>query len=184
MTTETKRATLPALAAFVRRAAPPAAARARAAAAILDTIGVTLAGAAEPAEEADDNAPRFRILVADGDVGTRDLVARTLAPLKVEVLSAADSKAALKLAARETVDIIVADLELARVSGFAALSGLRNRRGRNAATPVLALVHNADDELYDQVMEQGFHGLVAKPFSPSELVSAIAHALAVAGEAA
>ena len=49
MTTETKRATLPALAAFVRGATPPPAARARAATAILDTIGVTLAGAAEPA---------------------------------------------------------------------------------------------------------------------------------------
>ena len=49
MTTEMKRATLPALAAFVRTATPPAEARARAATAILDTIGVTLAGAAEPA---------------------------------------------------------------------------------------------------------------------------------------
>ena len=49
MTTEAKRATLPALAAFVRGAVPPADARSRAAMAILDTIGVTLAGAVEPA---------------------------------------------------------------------------------------------------------------------------------------
>jgi 2-methylcitrate dehydratase PrpD len=46
------RATLPALAAFVTSASPPATARARAAAAILDTIGVTLAGASEPASRA------------------------------------------------------------------------------------------------------------------------------------
>jgi signal transduction histidine kinase/ActR/RegA family two-component response regulator len=138
--------------------------------------------ATEPAEEADETIPRIRILVADGDVHTRELVARILAPLGVEVLSAADGEAALKLAAREPVDIIFADLELAKVSGHAALRRLRSQRGRNAATPVLALAHAADEALYAQVMEEGFHGLLAKPFSPSELVSAIAHALVVDGE--
>lgn len=49
MTTATANATLSALAAFVCGGAPPPLARARAAAAILDTVGVTLAGAAEPA---------------------------------------------------------------------------------------------------------------------------------------
>ena len=48
MTVDT-RSTTARLGAFVFSAAPPAAARARAAAALLDTIGVTLAGASEPA---------------------------------------------------------------------------------------------------------------------------------------
>jgi CheY-like chemotaxis protein len=47
---------------------------------------------------------------------------------------------------------------------------------------VLALAHTTDEALFAQVMEEGFHGLLAKPFSPPELVSAIAHALAVGGE--
>ena len=46
------RSTLGALASFVTSAAPPPLARARAAAAFLDTIGVTLAGASEPAGQA------------------------------------------------------------------------------------------------------------------------------------
>jgi 2-methylcitrate dehydratase PrpD len=45
------RPTIVALANFVVRARPPAAARARAAAAVLDTVGVTLAGASQPAAE-------------------------------------------------------------------------------------------------------------------------------------
>jgi PAS domain S-box-containing protein len=138
--------------------------------------------ASEPAEVADETAPRFRILVADGDVDTHELVARALAPLRVEVLYAADGEAALKLAAREPVDLIVTNLELAKISGHAALRRLRSQRGRNAATPVLALAHTTDEALFAQVMEEGFHGLLAKPFSPPELVSAIAHALAVGGE--
>jgi 2-methylcitrate dehydratase PrpD len=45
-------AALPAMAAFAASASPPPAARGRAAAAILDTVGVTLAGAPEPASRA------------------------------------------------------------------------------------------------------------------------------------
>jgi len=51
-TTRAGTTTLPALAAFVTSASPPPAARARAATAILDTIGVALAGASEPASRA------------------------------------------------------------------------------------------------------------------------------------
>ena len=49
MTMQTDRATLTRLAVFIGGGSPPELARARASAAILDTVGVTLAGAAEPA---------------------------------------------------------------------------------------------------------------------------------------
>jgi 2-methylcitrate dehydratase PrpD len=49
MTIDTGRAALPRLSTFATDAAPPPLARTRAAAAILDTVGVTLAGASEPA---------------------------------------------------------------------------------------------------------------------------------------
>ena len=53
MSTETKPvSSIPALAAFVTAASPPREARLRAATAILDTVGVALAGAAEPASRA------------------------------------------------------------------------------------------------------------------------------------
>ena len=61
MTIETAASTLPALGAFVTRGSPPAAARLRAARAILDTVGVTLAGAVEPASRAVQN-----VIGADG----------------------------------------------------------------------------------------------------------------------
>ena len=68
MSIETGRATLPALAAFVTTASPPRAAQARAATAILDTVGVTLAGASETASRivqdvmADDRGDACSIL--------------------------------------------------------------------------------------------------------------------------
>jgi 2-methylcitrate dehydratase PrpD len=52
MSIDTARGTLTALASFVTSAAPPSLARTRAASAFLDTVGVTLAGASEPAARA------------------------------------------------------------------------------------------------------------------------------------
>jgi 2-methylcitrate dehydratase PrpD len=72
MTIETSRAALAMLSAFATGATPPPLARARAAAAILDTIGVTLAGAAEP-------AGRIVQQVIAGDGGDACTVAGTAA---------------------------------------------------------------------------------------------------------
>jgi 2-methylcitrate dehydratase PrpD len=57
----TRLSTIPALAAFATDSAPPPEARRRAAAAILDTVGVALAGASEPASRAVQN-----VIAADG----------------------------------------------------------------------------------------------------------------------
>ena len=135
------------------------------------------------AEEPEKIAARFRVLVADTDSDARELIARALAPLNMEVLSAADDETARKLAAREPVDLVVADLELARTSGRTGFRRVRGRGGRKAAAPVIALAEAADDALYAEVLAEGFHGLVAKPLSRSELVSAIALALAVSSSA-
>jgi 2-methylcitrate dehydratase PrpD len=70
MTVEFTRATTARLAEFVGAGAPPARARVRAAAALLDTIGVTLAGAGEPAARivratiADDGPGSFVVIGA------------------------------------------------------------------------------------------------------------------------
>ena len=136
---------------------------------------------AAPTTEAFDDdkpAPRLRVVVAHADEEISRLVATALAPLKVEVLTVPDGEAALKLAARGDVDIILADLRVARASG-PALAGLGRRRGRHARVPVLALSPRTDDALHAQVLEEGFRGLVTTPFTPSELTSAITHAFAL-----
>ena len=135
---------------------------------------------AAPTTEAfdhEESAPRLRIVVAHADEEISKLVAKSLAPLKVEVLTAPDGDAAFKLAARGGVDVILADLQLARTSA-ATLKKLGRRRGRHARVPVLVLAAVTDDALYAQVLKEGFSGLVATPFTPSDLTSAITHAFA------
>jgi len=135
---------------------------------------------AAPATEAfddDESASRLRILVAHADEEISKLVAAALAPLKVEVSTASDGETAFKLAARGGIDVILADLELVRMGG-ATLWRVGHRGGRQPRIPVVALSSTANDALYAKVLEEGFQGMVATPFTPSDLRSAIIHAFA------
>ena len=135
--------------------------------------------AAPATEVLDDHedTPRLHVLVAHADEQISKLVATALAPLKVEVSTACDGATAFKLAARGDIDVILADLDLMGEGG-ATLRGLGRRRGRHARIPVVALSSTADDALYAKVLDEGFQGMVATPFTPLDLTSAITHAFA------
>jgi hypothetical protein len=122
--------------------------------------------------------PRLRVLVADSDAAVREMVVRSLRDLDAEVLTAGDRDEALKLAAGESLDLILMEFE-SPTHAAALLRRLRRKR-RLSTTPVLALSAAPDHLAPDEATRAGFQGLIAKPFSPSELISAIAHALAVA----
>jgi 2-methylcitrate dehydratase PrpD len=118
--------TLEQIARFIRSARPPSEARARAAAAILDTIGVALAGAMEPAARA------VHAVIADGGaVGCRVWGTRQTAPAPDAALANGTAAHALdyddmcfvSLAhpSAPLVPAVIATGELAGASGRAAL---------------------------------------------------------------
>jgi CheY-like chemotaxis protein len=147
-------------------------------------VPAPVSAAREVEPEAPAPQPRIRILVADGEAGLADIVADWIGSTNAEVVSAADGEAALKVAARESFDVILINLALPGKDGRTALRQLRARRGPNLATPVLALAGPGDDTTPEAAMEEGFDGLVSKPMSKIEVVSAVIHALALARGAA
>ena len=78
----------------------------------------------------------FKILVAEDDGGAARLMLDTLADAGYETLLARDGLQALELVSQRHVDLLVLDLMLPRLDGFAALTQLR-RAG--SALPVLVL---------------------------------------------
>lgn len=78
----------------------------------------------------------FRILVAEDDRGTQRLMQDTLADAGYEPILAADGQQALELLACRHVDLMVVDVMMPRLDGFALLSRLR-RSG--SQMPVLIL---------------------------------------------
>ena len=82
------------------------------------------------------------------------------------------------MAAEWPYDVILMDMRMPRLDGVGALRRIRDERGLNAETPILAFTADADDSLADHRKGLGFDGLVPKPIDSGKLVAAVAAAAA------
>jgi DNA-binding response OmpR family regulator len=111
------------------------------------------------------------LLLAEDDEGSRTALARSLERYGYRVLEASDGEAALRLfaAARGEVDLVVLDIGMPRLDGYAVLSRLR----QTSDVPVIMLTGRGEE--VDRVvgLELGADDYVLKPYSLRELVARI-----------
>jgi two-component system response regulator RegX3 len=111
------------------------------------------------------------LLLAEDDEASRTALARSLERYGYRVLEAADGEAALRLfsAARGDVDLVVLDVGMPRLDGYAVLSRLR----QTSDVPVIMLTGRGEE--VDRVvgLELGADDYVLKPYSLRELVARI-----------
>jgi CheY-like chemotaxis protein len=69
------------------------------------------------------------------------------------------------------------DLRMPKLDGMAALKMIRQGRGCNSSTPVLAFTADIDDGTTGALLAAGFDGVVSKPLMPEMLVRAVTAAL-------
>ena len=109
-----------------------------------------------------------RILVVDDSPMMLKLVKDTLERGGFEVLTALSGKEALKLLDRTQVDLIITDVMMPEMDGY-ALTQLLRRRPDTAHLPILMLT--AQDSLDAKVkgFQAGVDDYLTKPFDPTEL---------------
>jgi CheY-like chemotaxis protein len=118
----------------------------------------------------DDGADRPLILVVDDDPGIRQILVKTFQqlPIACRVQTASDGVEALESVQREAPELIVLDVMMPRMDGFAVCERLRGNV-RTAFIPVLMLTANADEMSRTRGFLVGTDDYVAKPFSFPEL---------------
>jgi two-component system, OmpR family, response regulator MprA len=111
-----------------------------------------------------------RLLVVDDDPDVRDSLRRALGYAGYAVATAANGADALTSVARSPVDLIIMDLLMPMLDGFAACRALRDR-GND--TPILVLT--AKDAIDDRVegLESGADDYLVKPFALRELLARV-----------
>ena len=117
-------------------------------------------------------AERSRVLLVEDEDALRGVVRDLLQREGFSVAEAADGVAALEAIDRDGPDVVVLDLTLPRLDGYAVLTRLRTRR-ETQNLPVLVLTAREDEEAEVRVFELGADDFLCKPFRSRALVARI-----------
>jgi len=125
--------------------------------------------------------PQTKILIAEDDVEVMDLVRVYLAREGFEVVAASDGEAALEVVESARPDLLVLDVMLPKLDGWAVCRRLREAEGTRRL-PIVMLTSRSDE--MDRVLglELGADDYVTKPFSPRELLARIKAVLRRTGD--
>ena len=108
-----------------------------------------------------------KILLVDGEQSIRDLITEVLALSGFEVTTAADGLEALNKIRTEKFDLILLDVNLPKLDGFAVLEKVRE----SAPTqPIIMLSARIDKDDVTHGLRLGADDYVRKPFSVEELI--------------
>ena len=116
----------------------------------------------------------IRVLVVDDDREARELFAAILEGAGASVTAAASANDALDVLRRDAQDVLVSDIEMPDVDGYAlvrAALGVARDRGDRLKTIAVTAYSRAEDEARSHAA--GFDRHVRKPIEPRTLVSAV-----------
>ena len=120
-----------------------------------------------------------KILIAEDDPASRELVREILAAQGYQVIEAADGQEALRMAEEEVPDLVLLDIQLPRVNGLAVVRQLR-QNPRLANLRVVAVTAYAMRGDKEKALDAGFDAYITKPIDATALRNQIEQLLAVA----
>lgn len=113
-----------------------------------------------------------RILVVEDNPANLELVRYLLEKAGHAVLTAEDGREGLQLALRESPDLVISDLQMPHLDGFALLAQLRAHAALQQ-TPVIAVTAFSMPSDRNKVMQAGFSGYLSKPIAPETFVAQV-----------
>ena len=131
-----------------------------------------------PAPESDfggldaDNSLAGVVLLVEDNIVNRMIGAEMLKSFGLDVMEAEDGFQAVTLLENQRVDLVLMDIQMPILDGYAATRALRQResRLRLPRVPIVALTANAFDEDAAQSMAAGMDAHLAKPYSRLQLL--------------
>jgi two-component system chemotaxis response regulator CheY len=111
------------------------------------------------------------VLLVDDSSTMRKIISRSLRQAGIEfdnVFEAADGQEALDILEKESVDIVLSDINMPNMDGIAFL---REKSTRDAikAIPVLMISTETGDDIIGEAKSLGALGAIKKPFTPDKV---------------
>ncbi|MFB3891513.1 MAG: response regulator [Phycisphaerae bacterium] len=124
-----------------------------------------------------------KVLVADDEAHILNVVSMKLRNGGFEVITAVDGEEALELARVEKPDIVITDYQMPIMTGVELCKALRACEGTKRIPAVMLTARGFDLDANDMA-EAGIVAVLAKPFSPREVLEKINEVLDGAANAA
>ncbi len=118
-----------------------------------------------------------KILVADDEAHILHVVSMKLTNAGHQVLTAVDGEEALEVCLSERPDLVITDYQMPLMTGVELCVKLREHE-QLRATPAVMLTARGFDIEPEQMRQAGIAAVLAKPFSPRELLEKVNDLLA------
>ena len=115
-------------------------------------------------------------LLADDNPINREVGAALLQALGLQVHTAPDGVEALRMAASASYDLVLMDVQMPRMDGYAATRSLRAMPGLSGL-PVIAVTANSSTQSRDACLAAGMNAFVTKPIDMRVLADAVQRCL-------
>ncbi len=122
-----------------------------------------------------------KVLVVDDDLNIQRVLVFTLKQEGFEVHVASDGQAGVEMAASIAPDLILMDVAMPRLDGYAATQKIRAAEQGGRRVPIIMLTAEADVEQRVRGLRAGADDDIVKPFHPLELIARIKALLSRAG---
>ena len=131
-----------------------------------------------------DGQRLLRILLAEDNEVNQRLAVRTLVKRGHTVVVAGNGREALAVLDRESVDLILMDVQMPEMDGFAATAAIRKgEQSTGRHIPIVALTAHAMKGDQERCLAAGMDAYASKPLRVEELLEAIARAVSVTRDA-
>lgn len=128
--------------------------------------------AREGAEQVLPDVAGRRILIVDDSKVNRMVLVALLAPFNPELTQAGGGAEAIALATAEPFDLILMDISMPEVDGWAAMQAIREALGE-AAPPIAAVSAHAFRHQIEEFLNGGFDAYIGKPVSSASLTAGL-----------
>ena len=137
---------------------------------VIERVGLSLAGIAAPAPEAEKKPGEAgSVLVADDNPVNVLLARRALSAAGFRVHTAGTGAEALERMAENDYSVVFMDIRMPVMDGLEATRRIRALPGPASQTPIVALTADIDPELEERCRKAGISQLAAKPIDPPRL---------------
>lgn len=126
-------------------------------------------------EEGAITLPELKILIAEDNIPSRELVRYFLKPHGATLVMSSNGNEALKLALNDQFDLVLIDMEIPIIDGYEFIKQLRReeKSGFRKRLPVLAFSAYSPVDCREKCFSAGADGFIAKPIDKNKLFSEI-----------